>query len=74
MTENYLSFLDPDKSVCFTGHRIVKKNLDEKEIENTIKELIYEGYENFYDGMAMGFDLLCYKILLKLKEEKFRRW
>ncbi|MDD6927256.1 MAG: SLOG family protein [Candidatus Borkfalkiaceae bacterium] len=71
MTENYLSFLDPDKSVCFTGHRIVKKNLDEKEIENTIKELIYEGYENFYDGMAMGFDLLCYKILLKLKEEKF---
>ncbi len=64
-------YLDPDKSVCFTGHRIVKRDLEEKDIEKVIKELINEGYENFLNGMAMGFDLLCFKILLKLKEEKF---
>lgn len=69
MIFNDLGYLDPDKSVCFTGHRVLKKDFEESEVEKIVIKLINEGYEFFYNGMAMGFDLTCFKILLKLKKK-----
>ncbi|MDE6274939.1 MAG: DUF1273 domain-containing protein [Clostridia bacterium] len=67
------------KSVCFTGHRNQKlswgfnendklclKMKDSLRIE--IEKAINSGYETFYSGMALGFDMICVEILLELKK------
>ena len=56
------------KAVALTGHRILKKNFDYFLLENKLKRLIDEGFSKFYCGMAMGFDLTCAGLLLRLKQ------
>ena len=68
------------KSVCFTGHRSQKlvwgfngsderclKMQDNLRIE--IEKTINRGYETFYSGMALGFDLICVETILDLKKK-----
>lgn len=68
------------KSVCFTGHRNQKliwgfnesderclKMKDNLRIE--IEKAINNGYETFYSGMALGFDLICVETILDLKKK-----
>ena len=68
------------KSVCFTGHRNQKliwgfnerderclKMKDNLRIE--IEKAINGGYETFYSGMALGFDLICVETILELKKK-----
>ena len=60
-----------NKSCCFTGHRdispekipAVKKSLNDK-----ISELIERGFSEFYNGGAIGFDLLAAETVLELKK------
>ena len=59
--------LDIIKSVAFTGHRQVEFYFDYKKLELFLQDLIEKGYQNFYIGMAVGFDSICFKTLEKLK-------
>lgn len=57
---------------CFSGHRIIERSkiipLSES-LENTILKLISEGITHFVAGGALGFDTLCAKTVLYLKEK-----
>ncbi len=57
------------KSCCFTGHRniIVTPEL-ELTLHNKIQELIMLGVTDFYAGGAVGWDMLCEKNVLSLRE------
>ena len=60
---------DVKKPVCFTGHRIIKESLDKEALKNVIEKLINDGYCVFLCGMAVGFDMLCFSLVLELKEK-----
>ena len=58
------------KTVFFTGHRTF--NANDKTIGNLVAvliKLISEGSSDFYAGGALGWDMLCEKAVLKLREE-----
>lgn len=59
---------DKDKTVCFTGHRILKRDFDVSKVDEVIDDLIGKGYIYFLDGMALGFDMLCCERLLAARE------
>lgn len=52
-----------------TGHRTVDNNFDFEKLKKDLAEIIENGYSVFLTGMAQGFDLLCFKALLALKEK-----
>lgn len=66
-------------TLCFTGHRTQKLPWRFNEADPrcvAMKETLYnelltsinEGYNTFLSGMALGFDILCVEVLLKLKK------
>lgn len=57
------------KSIALTGHRILKGNFDYFLLEKQLTEYIQRGYTKFYCGMALGFDLTCAGLLLRLKKQ-----
>ena len=60
---------DKRKSCAFTGHRTLKEDFLEKKLKKEIVNLIKEGVEVFYNGMAIGFDLRAAQILVDLKKK-----
>lgn len=65
-------FLKKEQSVAFTGHRFIpysKLPIVKAALKNVIIELYAKGYNTYYCGMAMGFDLLSAEVLLSLKTE-----
>ena len=61
--------INPNKTACLTGHRILSKDFSKYKLESKIKQLLLDGYDTFLVGMAIGFDSEGFKVLLKLKEE-----
>ena len=58
------------KTCCFTGHRIIKITPElVQRLKDTIIELIEQGVTDFYDGGALGFDMLCAETVIELKAE-----
>ena len=57
------------KSCAITGHRDLPKNLSREKLKADLKELIQSGVQYFYNGLAVGFDLLTAEILVELKVE-----
>ena len=68
------------RTLCFTGHRSQKlpwkfneKNLRcqimKFHLKNAIKRAIGDGYTDFISGMALGFDMICAEMVLKLKKK-----
>ncbi len=58
------------KSVCFTGHRNVKETAELKNsLINQLVKLINEGAADFYAGGAVGWDMLCEKAVIGLREK-----
>ncbi len=57
-------------SVCITGHRAVEKDLTREIVEEKLNALVERDFSTFYVGMALGFDMLCFKILEKIRESK----
>ena len=58
------------KSVCFTGHRNIKVNFTLiRQLYKNIIMLIDDGYTDFYAGGALGWDMLCERVILKLKKK-----
>ncbi len=59
-----------NKSVCFTGHRNIKKTAELKKA--LIKQLVMlfdEGADVFYAGGAVGWDMLCERVVIELREK-----
>lgn len=58
------------KTCCFTGHRRLPENQKEiaKRLEEAILSLIQSGYLYFGAGGALGFDSLCAKTVLRLRQ------
>lgn len=57
------------KSCALTGHRDLPDDFDVEKLRKKLKDLIEKGVFIFYNGLAMGFDLLSAEILLSLKKE-----
>ncbi len=58
------------KTCCFTGHRIIKITPELVQgLKDAIINLIEQGVTDFYDGGAVGFDMLCAETVIELKAE-----
>jgi uncharacterized phage-like protein YoqJ len=57
------------KSCVFTGHRILEQDFSPKQLKILVQAPILQGVDTFYNGMAMGFDLLAAETVLALKKE-----
>ena len=68
MIESEILF-NKEKTCCFTGHRILKRNFDIKILEKEIENAISRGFTTFLTGMAIGFDLKACETLIKYKEK-----
>ena len=53
---------------AFTGHRKLGEDFDEKKLKNAVEEMIKKGVKRFYNGGALGFDLISAEIVLKYKK------
>lgn len=53
----------------FTGHRILEEDFSPRSLKKEIKKLIEKGIVTFYNGMAMGFDLLAAEAVLYYKKK-----
>lgn len=58
-----------EKAICFSGHRRLESDFDEKKLERLIIYAIEKGYDTFLVGMALGFDTVCFHVLEKLRKE-----
>lgn len=57
------------KSCALTGHRKLEENFDINRLYDALEDLIKNGVEEFYCGMAIGFDLTSLKCLVDLKKK-----
>ena len=58
------------KTCCFTGHRIIKITPElVQRLRDTIINMIERGVADFYNGGAIGFDMLCAETVIELKAE-----
>ena len=65
-----LSFIKTEyRSCAFTGHRILPSKIKAKNVQAAIEELIKSGVETFYNGLAMGWDLLTAECIVKLQKK-----
>ena len=59
----------PSFSSCaFTGHRELKEGFSLQRLEETIDELLSLGVRTFYNGLAVGFDLISAELVLQKKQ------
>ena len=61
-----------NKSACFTGHRDIRAASEEhirEKLVTLLQDLIGKGYTDFYNGGALGFDLLSAEAVLELREK-----
>lgn len=61
--------ITPEKSCAFTGHRELDADLDKKKLKKELISLIENGVDTFYNGGAVGFDLLAGEIIIRLKKK-----
>ena len=58
------------KTCCFTGHRIMKITPElVQRLREAIIYVIDKGVTKFYDGGAIGFDMLAAETVMELKTE-----
>lgn len=58
-----------ENSCAFSGHRLLGSDFDGELLERIIFRLIKRGFNTFYCGMAMGFDLFAGETVVKLREQ-----
>ena len=59
----------PLDACVFTGHRQLDADFSKQKLEKAIETLLREGIFTFYNGMAMGFDMLAAETTLELKKK-----
>ena len=58
------------KTCCFTGHRIIKITPElVQRLRDAVVDVIGKGVTEFYDGGAIGFDMLAAETVIELKAE-----
>ena len=57
------------KSCIFTGHRELGEDFSVRKLRKEIEKLIEKGVDTFYNGMAIGFDLISAETVLKIKKK-----
>ena len=58
----------PVRRVCFTGHRQVPFSMElNTRLRKTLVELIEGGATDFYAGGALGWDMLCTRMVISLQ-------
>lgn len=57
------------KTCAFTGHRELAFGFSARALKKAVEGLILQGVDTFYNGMAMGFDLIAAETVLKLKKK-----
>jgi uncharacterized phage-like protein YoqJ len=67
ITSNLQPFLK-NVTCSVTGHRTLFEDMDFEKLKKQLKEIYEKGFSIFLVGMAAGFDLLCFKALLQLKD------
>lgn len=55
-------------TVCFTGHRILGSDFDEKAFKMAIEVALKNGFDTFICGGALGFDTYAAEAILRVKE------
>lgn len=78
MTADTFFCLEKYDSCCFTGHRVLPKSEEDRNIlrdklRSTIAQLAKEGIYRFYTGGARGFDSMAAMAVLEMKAY-FRRF
>ena len=58
----------PAQTCCFTGHRGIDPAALAPLVAREIARAASRGYTRFISGMAVGFDLLCARVVLKYKD------
>ena len=58
---------DISTTCCFSGHRVLKKDFNVEKLNEIVDKLINNGYRTFLVGMAWGFDLKVFEVLLTKK-------
>jgi uncharacterized phage-like protein YoqJ len=65
-----LSFPTTEYKACaITGHRVLKKTFSVERLKEALRALIEQGVVDFYNGLALGFDLITAETLVELREE-----
>jgi len=59
-----------EKTCAVTGHRVILEGFNEENLKTVFLELIDAGYDTFLNGMALGFDSLCFRILEDIRQER----
>jgi uncharacterized phage-like protein YoqJ len=62
-----LTDFDISTTCCFSGHRVLKKDFNVDKLTAVVDKLISNGYRTFLVGMAWGFDLKVFEVLLTKK-------
>ena len=57
------------KSCAITGHRELPETLSREKLKASLRALLEEGVQYFYNGLAVGFDLLTAELLIELRME-----
>jgi uncharacterized phage-like protein YoqJ len=58
-----------EKSVCFTGHRIVGSDFSLGRLGTIVVDTIESGFDTFIVGGALGFDTIVAKLILMAKKD-----
>ena len=56
-------------TMSVTGHRNIKDNLSKSALKSIFEGAIFDGYDTFLVGMAVGFDTLCFHVLEEIRKE-----
>ena len=56
------------KNCSFTGHRLINENFSFEKLVKIVFDLAKEGVNDFFCGMAKGFDLYAAEAVMKVKE------
>ncbi len=62
--------IDKRYTMAVTGHRVIKDNISETTLSSIFEGAISLGYDTFLVGMAVGFDMFCFRVLEKIRKEK----
>ena len=64
---------DISTTCCFSGHRVLKKDFNVEKLNEIVDKLINNSYRTFLVGMAWGFDLKVFEVLLTKKNKNIQR-
>ncbi len=60
--------INKETTCAFTGHRTLYEDFNIERLKKVVVRLLEIGYDTFLVGMAVGFDMVCFKVL-----EQFRK-